>query len=379
MYTSQEVMEYVEQEDVKFIRLAFCDIFGNQKNISIMPSQLYNAFERGIAFEASAIKGFGDGGEVSLLLFPDPDTLSVLPWRPTHGRVIRLYCDIKYPDGRPFPLDGRNILKNAVKRVREKGVFCRFGGGLEFYLFKTDEDGEPTDIPYDRAGYMDIAPEDRGENVRREVCLTLEEMGILSEGSHHERGPGQHRIEIAARTPLAAADDMTTFKSVVKTVASRNGLFASFAPRPVIEENGSCFHIRVFAENMENLEGFKRGIVKYLPYVCPILNPLEESYIRINEMTGYLKVNDGAGPAVDIYSPDPMANPYLTYALLLEMGVHGIEEGLGGEPGINISSAGEVGGILMPGSIGKARELARNCDIIKNVLPEKILGAYSLL
>ena len=178
-YSAKEIMQYVEEEDVKFIRLAFCDVFGKQKNISIMPGELKRAFDNGIAIDASAICGFGGDVHSDLFLHPDPVTITPLPWRPEHGRVVRLYCDIKYPDSRPFEADTRTILKNAVNTAEKKGYRITFGSEIEFYLFKTDENGNPTKEPYDNASYMDIAPEDKGENVRREICLTLEKMGII--------------------------------------------------------------------------------------------------------------------------------------------------------------------------------------------------------
>ena len=179
LYTADEVFDFVEQEDVKFIRLSFCDIYGKQKNISILPSELRRAFEHGISFDASAICGFGEAVHSDLLLFPNPSTLNILPWRPTHGKVVRMFCDIRYPDGTPFERDCRMILRRAAEEAAKRGLTVRFGPEFEFYLFKTDEDGEPTRVPLDHAGYMDVAPEDRGENVRREICLSINSMPPL--------------------------------------------------------------------------------------------------------------------------------------------------------------------------------------------------------
>jgi len=191
-YTVREVLEFVKQNDVKFIRLAFCDMFGTQKNISIMPDELERAFKEGVSFDASAIRGFGDVAKSDLLLFPDADTLNVLPWRPQQGRVVRFFCDIKTPDKEEFLYDSRNILKKVVRICQEKGYTPYIGTECEFYLFKTDEDGEATYITHDKGGYFDMAPIDKGENIRREICLCLEEMGIKPESSHHEQGPGQN-------------------------------------------------------------------------------------------------------------------------------------------------------------------------------------------
>ena len=194
-YSPQEVIQYVLEEDVKFIRLAFCDVYGRPKNISIMPPELKRAFEYGIAIDASAIAGFGDVVHSDLLLHPDPATLAVLPWRPEHGRVVRMYCAVSYPDGPAFESDTRALLQKAVADAGAAGYRFDFGSEMEFYLFKLDENDQPTAIPYDQAGYMDVAPEDKCENVRREICLTREQRGSQPESPHHEEGPGQNEID----------------------------------------------------------------------------------------------------------------------------------------------------------------------------------------
>ena len=201
------ILEYVKDDDVKFIRLQFVDVFGNQKNISIMPSELQRAFEYGIAIDAWAIKGFKGEEKSDLFLFPNPDTIAILPWRPREGRVIRMICDIKNPDGTPFNVDTREMLKEAVDYAKTKGIEFGFGSEMEFYLFKLDMEGNPTNIPYDNAMYMDVAPDDKGENIRREICLALSEMGIQPSGSHHEEGPGQNEIHYHYSDPLTSADN----------------------------------------------------------------------------------------------------------------------------------------------------------------------------
>lgn len=193
-YTIREVLDFVAENDVKFIRLAFCDIFGALKNISIMPGELARAFEEGISFDASAIAGFMHVEESDLFLRPDPSTLVILPWRPQQGRVVRMMCNIYHPDGRHFEGDGRWLLQECTRKVEEKGYSCQIGPECEFYLFKLDEHGEPTQIPHDQGGYFDVSPFDKGENVRREICLTLEEMGIFPESSHHEQGRAKTRL-----------------------------------------------------------------------------------------------------------------------------------------------------------------------------------------
>ena len=232
-YSAEEIMQYIEEEDIKFIRLAFCDVYGRQKNVSVMPGEIRRAFDTGIAIDASAVDGFGGDVRSDLFLRPDPSTLTRLPWRPEHGGVVRMFCDIIRPDGTPYECDTRALLRRAVSAAIECGITFRFGAEMEFYLFRLDENGDATKIPYDRAGYMDIAPADRGENVRREICLTLEQMGIYPEASHHEEGPGQNEIDFRHSDPLSAADDSVTFRSVVETIAARNGLAADFSPKPL--------------------------------------------------------------------------------------------------------------------------------------------------
>lgn len=227
-YTPNDVLQYVQEEDVKFIRLAFCDVFGKQKNISIMPGELPRAFADGIAIDSSAVAGFG--GEVFSIssCFPHPPTYPA-PMAAEHGRVVWMFCALRCPDGSPFRMDCRALLRDAVADASEQGISFSFGSETEFYLFKRDLEGNPTKEPQDNASYMDIAPEDRGENIRREICLTLEQMGIQPERSHHEQGPGQNEVDFHYADPLTAADNAVTFRAVVNTIAARNrpvcGLF----------------------------------------------------------------------------------------------------------------------------------------------------------
>ena len=222
-YSKDEIKQYVAEEDVKFIRMAFCDLSGKQKNLSIHPDELDRAFEYGIAFDASAIPGFGDEVHSDLFLHPDTATLCVLPWRPDHGRVVRMFCTVSRPNGAPFDADVRELLRRTVAEAEQMGISFSFGTEMEFYLFHRDEAGEPTKLPYDQAGYMDIAPDDKGENVRREICLTLEQMGIRPECSHHEQGPGQNEIDFRYSDPMTAADNAVTFRTCL--------LYTSPSPR----------------------------------------------------------------------------------------------------------------------------------------------------
>ena len=261
-YSEKEIMEYIEEEDAKFIRLAFRDAYGIQKNISVMPSEIHKAFKDGIMINAKSIRGFEGCGDEILYLKPDPDTLCVLPWRPDSGRVLRMFCDVCTADGEPFEADTRNILKMAVKAADEAGIEFKFGSEMEFYLFKTDDEARPTKVPYDEAGYMDIAPLDRGENIRREICLSLADMGVGPKSSHHEAGPGQNEIDFKSANALDSADHFMTYKNVVSTMAARNGLSASFEPKPLEGKPGNGLHLRMAlysaAENLIE-KGFQPG------------------------------------------------------------------------------------------------------------------------
>ncbi|MBQ6522571.1 MAG: glutamine synthetase, partial [Atopobiaceae bacterium] len=332
VFTADEVAEYVDETDVKFIRLAFSDVFGTQKNIAIMPGELERAFSDGIAIDASSIAGFGGEVRSDLLLRPDPSTLVALPWRPQNGRVVRMFCDIVRPDGTPFESDTRRVLKQAVAAADAAGVRFSIGSEIEFYLFKLDEDGEPTKVPYDTAGYMDIAPEDKGENVRREVCLTLEQMGIVPESSHHEGGPGQNEIVFRYADPLAAADNALTFKAVVRTIAARNGLHADFSPRPLADAPGSGMHVNISADDGTGHDlrpALVAGLLARIAEMTLFMNPIANSYERFGRdraprAIGWSPENrsqliripaaSGSYRRVELRSPDPAANPYLAFA-----------------------------------------------------------------
>ena len=325
-------MQFVQEEEIKFIRLAFCDVYGRQHNVAIMPSELKRAFEFGIAIDASAIDGFGGEVRSDLLLHPDASTLIQLPWRPEQGKLVRMFCDISYPDGREFERDTRHILKKAVADAAEKGYSFAFGAEMEFYLFKLDEQGEPTKIPYDRAGYMDIAPDDKGENIRREICLMLEQMGIHPESSHHESGPGQNEIDFRYSDPLTAADNAVTFHAIVRTVAAQNGLYADFSPKPLADCDGSGMHINISARGDGKpalLPHVIAGILDKIEEITLFLNPCEESYRRLGHdkapryvtwsaenRSQLIRIPAAVGEyrRAELRSADAMSNPYIAYA-----------------------------------------------------------------
>lgn len=398
-YSEKEVMQYCAEEDVKFIRLAFCDVFGVQKNISVMPSQLPKVFKHGIAIDASAIDGFGQEGRSDLFLYPDPSTLTVLPWRPEHGRVVRMFCRICNPDKTTFINDTRSILVKAVTDAKEAGYNFNFGSELEFYLFKLDEKGNRTYIPHDDAGYMDIAPDDRGENVRREICLTLEQMEIVPEGSHHEEGPGQNEIDFEYSDPLTAADRAITFKSVVKTIAARNGLYADFSPKPLTDQPGSGFHVNISVgdgKNGELMPYLISGILDKIREISLFLNPSENSYERLGSFKAPKYVSWSIEnrsqliriPAavenfkrLELRSPDPTSNPYIGFALLIYACIEGLDGHLPlPEPAdINFYTASEE--ILsrfksLPLSLEEAKKTAAASDFVNKHLPSSLIDAY---
>ena len=398
-YSKEEVLQYVQEDDVKFIRLAFCDVFGKQKNISIMPQELPRAFEYGIAFDASAIAGFGDETHSDLLLRPEPETLMQLPWRPEHGKVVRMFSNISYPDGTPFECDTRNLLKQAVADAKRAGFSFSFGAEQEFYLFHLDENGNPSTIPYDNAGYMDIAPEDRGENIRREICLTLEQMGIQPESSHHEEGPGQNEIDFRYSDPLTAADNTMTFQTIVKTVCRRNGLFADFSPKPLSDKPGNGFHINMSVKPCtasENLCYMIAGVLDKIPEITPSLNPPQASYERFgkSKAPAYISWSSenrsqlvripaaiGEYRRAELRSPDPTANPYLAFTLMIYAGLYGIAHQLDLPPAANFNLYHADVKTLqqfskLPTSMQEAAQIAAASTFVKAHIPEKILNLY---
>ena len=398
-YSKEEVMQYVREEDVKFIRLAFCDVFGKQKNISIMPEELPRAFEYGIAFDASAIAGFGDETRCDLLLHPDPETLMLLPWRPEHGKVVRMFTHITYPDGTLFECDTRSLLKKAVEDAKKAGYTFAFGAEQEFYLFNLDETGSSTKIPYDEAGYMDIAPEDRGENIRREICLTLEQMGIRPESSHHEEGPGQNEIDFRYSDPLTAADNTMTFQTVVKTIARRNGVFVDFSPKPLDDKPGNGFHINMSvkpSDSSENLCYMIAGVLEKVVEMTAFLNPTEESYNRfgMDKAPGYVSWSSenrsqlvripaavGEYRRAELRSPDPMANPYLAFTLMIYAALNGLENKLDLPEAANINLYKADAETLarfkkLPESLSDACKVAAASEFIKKHIPTAILDIY---
>ena len=403
-YTADEIRQYVAEEDIKFLRLAFCDIFGSQKNISILPDELERALTYGIAFDASAVPGFGDEVHSDLFLHPDTGTLCMLPWRPDHGRVARMFCHVLRPNGAAFDADCRALLRQAVADAEQMGISFSFGTEMEFYLFRRDDNGEPTRIPYDNAGYMDIAPEDKGENVRREICLTLEQMGIRPESSHHEEGPGQNEIDFRYADPLTAADQAVTFRSVVQTIAARNGLYADFSPKPLPDKPGNGMHINLSAAytllsgraGEDVLPRLIAGVLYRAAEMTPVLNPSEASYRRFGSCKAprYISWSAqnrsqlirvpaavGAYRRAELRSPDPDCNPYLAYTMLIRAGLESIRLGLPLPDPVdcNLYTAPAeltAGLARLPGSLADAKAAARAGDFLADCLPEPVRAFY---
>ena len=407
-HTAQDILNYVEDNDVKFVRLAFCDIFGNQKNISVFAGDLPYAFEQGVCFDGSSIAGFMNTEESDLVLWPDPDTMTILPWRPTEGRVMRMYCDITLPNGRPFAGNSRGYLQSVVKRAKAMGLRCDVGCECEFYLFQTDEHGNPTRIPMDHGGYFDIAPLDKAENIRREICFAMEDMGLRPQHSHHESGFGQNEVDFMYSTALKSADNLNTFKSTVKAIADRNGLFASFMPKPMQDQAGSGMHVNVsIHRDGKNLfQGdiapdseaghFVAGILAHARELTAFCNPVPNSYARLgaNEAPLYVSWSrqnrsqlvripqvKGDNCRMELRSPDPACNPYLAIGLVLSAGLDGIENRmvLSAPVNKNLFDPSMAEGLsleTLPASLEEAVQAAEESEFLRRVLPEQLASRY---
>ena len=358
-YSKEDIMNLVNDEDVEFIRLQFTDMFGSLKNVAITASQLEKALDNKCMFDGSSIEGFVRIEESDMYLYPDLSTLEIFPWRPQQGKVARLICDVYRPSGEPFEGDPRYVLKRAIKEAADMGYIFEVGPECEFFLFHTDENGLPTTVSYEKAGYFDLGPLDLGENARRDMILTLEDMGFVIEASHHEVAPAQHEIDFKYDEALATADNIMTFKLAVKTIAKRHGLHATFMPKPKYGINGSGMHINMsLSKDGKNIfndpEGnlglskeayyFIGGIMKHMKGMTAITNPLVNSYKRL--VPGYeapcytawsasnrsalirIPAARGQSTRVELRCPDPACNPYLALTVCLAAGLDGIERRL---------------------------------------------------
>lgn len=355
-YTRKDILRLVEEEDVGFIRLQFTDIFGTMKNVAITTSQLEKALDNQIIFDGSSIEGFARIEDSDMYLYPDLDTFTIFPWRPQQGKVARLICDVYKPDGSIFEGDPRYILKKVLSEAKASGYDFNVGPECEFFLFHADEDGRPTTLSHESATYFDVGPLDLGENARRDMVLTLEDMGFEIESSHHEAAPAQHRIDFRYDEALKTADNIMTFKLAVKTIAKRFGLFASFMPKPKHGINGSGMHLNIsmkkdgrniFADPQdkrglsEEAYYFIGGLMKHMRGMTAVTNPLVNSYKRL--VPGFeapihitwseshrrplirIPVERGESTRIELRSPDPAANPYLALAVCIAAGLDGIK------------------------------------------------------
>ncbi len=413
-YTREDILRIVEEEDVGFIRLQFTDIFGTMKNIAITSSQLEKALDNQIMFDGSSIEGFARVEESDMYLHPDLNTFEIFPWRPQQGKVARLICDVYKQDGTPFESDPRYILKKVIKDVREMGYEFNVGPECEFFLFHTDDDGLPTTLSHESAGYFDLGPLDLGENARRDMVLTLEEMGYEIESSHHEAAPAQHEIDFRYDEALTTADNIMTFKLVVKTIAKRHGLHATFMPKPKYGINGSGMHINMslsrdginIFQDAKDEHGLSKeaycfigGIMKHMKAITFITNPIVNSYKRLTpgyeapvyiawsekNRTPLIRIPGSRGEytRVELRSPDPSANPYLALAVCLAAGIDGIRQGIMPPKSVNrniyemTEEERKIFGIdKLPRSLNEAAREFEKDAYIQEVLGEDLSRKY---
>lgn len=392
IYSENEILQYIDENDVKFVKLTFCDLHGRLKNISILSSELAATFKRGAAISARKLSGFEAAKGKDLFLFPDAQTMTVLPWRPQQGRVIRMFCYIRYADGTPFEGDGRYFLKKATKAAVAAGYSFRFGTSCEFTLFKLDENGLPTKIPHDLAGYCDIAPDDKGENIRRDVCLTLEQMGIHPISSRHESGCGQHEIDFNSSSALKAADTFLSFKSAVKSVAANHEVHASFMPKPIRSACGNGMHISftIFpdsdlfeeqpAENAEIMKHTAAGIMSHIRDFTIFTNSTVNSYARLGEFSAPREIVwaedegeqlirmscDCIDSPVELRAADCVCEPYFVFGLMIYAALEGISENQT-LPEKNVS----VGSL--PLDLSEAAECAERSEFIRKYISPSVL------
>ncbi len=413
-YTSEDILQIVEEEDVEFIRLQFTDMFGVFKNVAITSSQLEKALRNQCMFDGSSIDGFVRIEESDMYLYPDLDTFEIFPWRPQQGKVARLICDVYRPEGMPFEGDPRYILKKVLREAEDMGYEFDVGPECEFFLFHTDDNGLPTTITHEKAGYFDLGPMDLGENARRDMVLTLEEMGFEIETSHHEVAPAQHEIDFKYGPALKTADHIMTFKLAVKTIAKRRGLHASFMPKPKYGMNGSGMHINMslskdggnIFRDEKDAAGLSReayyfigGLMRHMKSMAAITNPLVNSYKRL--VPGYeapvyiawsaknrsplirIPAERGEATRVELRCPDPSANPYLALAVCLAAGLDGIKNQIMPPDGIerNIFKMSRAekkaaGITALPTNLLEAVKEMEKSEFMKEVLGEEFMERY---
>ena len=414
-YTKQKILNVAQSEDVEFIRLQFTDLFGTLKNVAITKSQLAKALDNKIMFDGSSIEGFARIEESDMYLYPDYDTFEILPFRPHQGKVARMICDVYKPDGTQLENDPRFILKRVIGAAAEMGYKFNVGPECEFFLFHTDDNGNPTTISHEKGSYFDLGPTDLGENARRDIVLNLEEMGFEVEASHHEVAPAQHEIDFRYGEALETADKIMTYKLTVKTIAKRHGLYASFMPKPKYGVCGSGMHINMSLSDMEGNNifanpddpnglskeaySFIAGIMEHMRSMTAITNPIVNSYKRLVpgfEAPTYIAwsatnrsplvrvpASRGAGTRVELRCPDCACNPYLAIAVCLAAGLDGIKRGLTPPDSVQKDiyemteqERAEAGIGNLPSNLYEAIQEMKKSEFVKKVLGEEVFNKY---
>lgn len=413
--TKEDVLKAIAENDVKFIRTQFTDILGMIKSWAIPAENLEDAFEEGVMFDGSSIDGFTRIEESDMKLMLDPTTFRILPWRPSEGAVARIIGDVQLSDGTPFVGDPRYVLKSAIAEAEEMGYTMNMGPELEFFLFKLDEHGNPTTELTDTGGYFDFAPLDKAQDVRREIDYALEHMGFKLEASHHEVAPSQHEIDFRFGDVLGTADNVITFRYVVRSIAYHKGYYATFMPKPIFGVNGSGMHsnqslMTVNGENAfydpnasnglsETAIYYIGGLLKHIKEFTALTNPLVNSYKRLvpgYEAPIYLTWSDsnrssliripaarGKGTRVELRCPDPTCNPYLAFAVMLRAGLDGIKNKI--DPGESITrnvfeltedDRTHMGIDALPGSLKEAIDEMKQSEFVRYALGDHVFEQY---
>lgn len=412
-YTKEDIFRIVEEEDVAFIRLQFCDIFGIPKNIAIAASQLECALNNECMFDGVSVEGFVRSDESDMYLYPDLDSFEIYPWRPQSGKVARMFCNVYTVDGKPFMGDSRNVLHEVVKKAEKMGLNFKLNPEPEFFLFDFDDEGRPTNRTHEKGGYFDVAPADQGENVRRDIILNLEELGFDISSSHHEIAPAQHEIDFREEDAERTADMIMTFRMAVKTIAKKHGLYATFMPKPTEGISGSGMHINIIAHDdggknifvddkgglSETAKYFIAGVLSHVKAMTLVTNPIVNSYKRL--VPGYdapvniswsssganrsalirIPSKRGQDTKIELRNPDSTCNPYLAIALILAAGMDGIEKKMTPpeELSDNLKNATyddlrESGLETLPMTLGEAIEAYQDDEFVKEVLGSSIFN-----
>lgn len=409
MKTKEEILRLVEEEDVEFIRLQFTDMFGNLKNIAVTANQLERVLNNKFVIESSAMFAEYYDPKEDIYLYPDMDTFVILPWRPQQGKVARFLCDVYDADGSILKISPRSILEKVLEDAKQKGYTFYVDPECEFFLFHTDENGIPTTVTHEIAGYMDVGPIDMGENPRRDMVLTLEDMGFEIESSHHEGAPGQNEIDFKEGEALTIADSVVTFKSAVRSIAKRFGLHATFMPKPKADMAGSGMHLNISVykdgrnilnatapgeELREEASYFIGGVMEHVRSICAITNPLVNSYKRLMsgfdapKYIGWSCKNDdalirvrkrlGEDTKIELRFPDPSANPYLAIALCIAAGMDGLEKHIPAGESMQVRSEKGEEFISLPETLREAANCMRQDSWVEEILGKEFVQIYTM-